>query len=48
MPKKFDGLLAKNDKIANKIICDLGKVTKSASNLKWSFCSDLHRRKLKI
>ena len=27
-----------NDKIVNKIICDLGKVKKSPPNLKWTFC----------
>ena len=32
--KKFDGLLVNNDKTVNKIICDLGKVTKSPPNLK--------------
>ena len=36
-------LLANNNCIANNVICDLGKVTKNSTNLKWSFCSCLLR-----
>ena len=43
--EKLGGLLDDNNKIVNKIICDLGKVTKSPPDLKWSFCSRLLRRK---
>ena len=41
--KKFDGLLVNNVRIVNKIICDLGEVTKSEPNLTWSLCSRLRR-----
>ena len=46
-PKNFDGIFVNSNKITNKIICVLGKVTKGTRNIKWSFCSRLLRRKYK-
>ena len=44
-PKKSDGLLVNTNKIVNKIICNLGKVTTSPRNLKWSLFYRLLRLK---
>ena len=41
--KKLFELLGNNCEIANRIICNLGKVEKGAPNLKWSFCSHIPR-----